>query len=40
MDEKRVKLLIRDLRTTGRLYNSVGAQFWTDKEMKEKDIQW
>lgn len=40
MDERRVKTLIRDLRATGRLFNSVGAQFWTDKKEKGKDIKW
>ena len=40
MDERRVKTLIRDLRTTGRLFNSIGAQFWTDRKKDEKDIRW
>lgn len=41
MDERRVKTLIRDLRNTGRLFNSVGAQYWDTREgKKEKDIKW
>ena len=41
MDERRVKTLIRDLRTTGKLFNSVGSQYWTDEaDKKEKDITW
>lgn len=40
MDEKRVKILLRDLRTTGRLFNSVGSQYWTDREGKEKETRW
>ena len=40
MDEKRVRILLRDLRTTGRLFNSVGSQYWTDEEKEEKYIKW
>lgn len=40
MDERRVKTLLRDLRTTGRLFNFVGAQYWTDVKKEEKDIRW
>ena len=40
MDEKRVRILLRDLRTSGRLFNSVGSQYWTDRETKVKDIRW
>lgn len=40
MDERRVKTLIRDLRATRKLVNEVGAQYWTDKKEKGKDIKW
>ena len=41
MDEKRVRTLIRDLRTTGRLFNPVGAQFWDTKKPKgKKEVRW
>jgi hypothetical protein len=31
MDIKRQKILVRSLRTTGRLYNVFGSQYWTEK---------
>jgi hypothetical protein len=40
MDERRVKTLIRDLRTNGKLFNSIGSQYWTDKREEGKDIKW
>ena len=42
MDEKRTKILVRSLRTTGRLFNSVGDQFWHEKreETRKEQIRW
>ena len=40
MDEKRTRILIRDLRATGRLFNLVGEQFWHEDIKEEKGIRW
>jgi hypothetical protein len=37
MDEKRQKILIRSLRTTGRLFNMLGSQYWTEKRERVKE---
>ena len=39
MDEKRTRILIRDLRTTGRLFNLFGEQYWHSDIKKEKGIR-
>ena len=40
MDEKRIRILLGELRTTGRLFNLVGEQFWHEDIKEEKEIRW
>lgn len=37
MDEKRVRILLKGLRTTSRLFNVVGSQYWTEKREEKRE---
>ena len=40
MDEKRIRILLGDLRATGKLVNKVGEQYWHEDIKEEKEIRW